>query len=70
MDVYLLAHVHDLDGVKEEKIIGIYSSSKMAEEAKERAKILPGFRDAPHGFHVDLYRIDVDHWTEGYVTVK
>ena len=28
---------------------------------------LPGFVDAPDGFHIDEYRVDQDHWAEGYV---
>ena len=70
MDVFLLWHVHELSGGEEDaKLIGVYSSQETAEEAKHRALSQPGFRDVPEGFMIDRYRVDQDHWTEGYITV-
>jgi hypothetical protein len=63
--VFLLWHEHDDDG----KLIGVYSSEENAIAARGRVGNKPGFADSPEGFTVDPYRIDEDHWTEGYVTV-
>jgi hypothetical protein len=80
--VYLVQHLHNLSGDREDiKIIGIYRTERAAIEAIERAKTLPGFNDHPElrnpivdinvesGFYIDEYKLDEDHWTEGYVTV-
>jgi hypothetical protein len=70
-DVFVVEHlhVHD-DGEEDAKLIGIYSTRTAAEKAVERLKLKPGFRDTPEGFTIDLYRLDEDHWTEGFVTVR
>jgi hypothetical protein len=70
MEVYLLWHTHDLNQDEDSKLLGLYSSEQKAVEARERAIALPGFRDAPDGFHIDCYRVDRDEWTEGFITVK
>jgi hypothetical protein len=68
--VFVLQHVHSRgDGVEDVKFIGVYSSKEKADAAVVRLSRLPGFSDAPDGFHVDEYRIDQDHWVEGYVVV-
>lgn len=68
--VYVLQHIHTrADDVEDVKFIGVYSSREKAESAVARLNRLPGFSEAPDGFHVDEYRIDRDHWVEGYVTV-
>jgi len=46
----------------------VYSAREKAEAAVARLGPLPGFVDAQEGFHIDEYRIDQDHWAEGYVT--
>jgi hypothetical protein len=48
--------------------IGVYSSRQTAEEAVRKLRELSGFRDHPDGFHVESYQLDLDHWTEGFVT--
>ncbi|HEY8505603.1 MAG TPA: hypothetical protein VIL46_13545 [Gemmataceae bacterium] len=69
MEVYPLWHVHEFeDGREDEKLLGIYSSRELAEEALERARSLPGFRDAPDGFEIGCYTVDRVCWPEGYVT--
>ena len=66
--VFVLQHVHSReDGGEDVKFIGVYSSREKAEAAVARLSRLPGFSDAPDGFHIDEYRIDQDHWVEGYV---
>ena len=66
--VFVLQHVHSReDGVEDVKFIGVYSSREKAQEAVARLARLPGFAEAPDGFHIDEYRVDQDHWAEGYV---
>jgi hypothetical protein len=66
--VFVLQHVHtQADGAEDVKFIGVYSSRATADAAAARLGRLPGFSDAPDGFHVDEYRVDQDHWVEGYV---
>ena len=67
MFVYLLLHIHEVNpGEEDEKLIGIYTSQEKANEARNRAITWPGFRDTPDGFLIEKYRLDEDHWTEGY----
>jgi hypothetical protein len=56
-------------GEEDAKLIGVYSTADRANEARQRAASLPGFREHPEGFVVDRYEIDRDHWPEGFVTV-
>jgi hypothetical protein len=68
--VFVLQHVHTLeDGTEDVKFIGVYSSREQADAAVARLVRQPGFSEAPEGFHVEEYRVDQDHWVEGYVTV-
>ena len=80
--VYVLQHLHMLPGdVEDVKLIGVYSSRAAALEALQRKRGAPGFRDfpalvnaagakdtAPEGFYISEYQLDVDHWSEGFVT--
>lgn len=69
-NVFLVHHTYTRKGGSEEvKFIGAYSSHERAQAAVERLVVMPGFAETPNGFHVDEYRLDQDHWTEGYVTV-
>lgn len=70
MNVYLLWHAHDLDEEVDVKLLGVYSTEQMAEEAKGRLQHQPGFRDNLSGFHISRYELDKDHWTTGFVTVR
>ena len=66
--VFVLQHVHVREGgVEDVKFIGVYSSRANADAAMARLGRLPGFSEAPDGFHADEYRVDQDHWVEGYV---
>lgn len=66
--VFVLQHVHAReDGAEDVKFIGVYSSRERADATAARLGRLPGFSEAPNGFHVDEYRVDQDHWVEGYV---
>jgi hypothetical protein len=69
-EVFLVEHVHIHDDGEEcVKTIGIYSTRERAEESVERSRLLPGFREAPEGFTIDLYWLDQDIWDDGYITV-
>jgi hypothetical protein len=79
--VYVLQHCHVMpNGDDDSKLIGIYSSRAAAEAAVLRLRVQPGFCERPNvvntevdqdanGFYIDEYRMDEDHWREGYVTV-
>ena len=69
MKVHIVQHTHTSKGTEDVKVIGIYSSMAQAEAAITRLRQQPGFRDAQAGFHVDEYRLDEDHWAQGYVTM-
>ena len=65
--VYVLHHVRKDDEYGDDaKLIGIYRSAAKANDAIARLAHLPGFRDHPEGFHVDRYKLDEDHWAEGF----
>jgi hypothetical protein len=71
MDVFLVQHVHEVDGGDEDvKFIGVYSTEKSAKAAVSRLSRQPGFRETIGGFHVDRYTVDKDHWADGFVTVR
>ena len=79
--VFVLEHLHILeDGEESWKRIGIYKTREGALDAIDRSNKLPGFSDHPKlinfhdpepgsGFNIDEYTLDVDDWTDGYVTV-
>ena len=66
--VYVLMHSYLSDGCDEMKLIGIYSSVESAEGACQRLRQQPGFDDHPNDFAIDAYELDMDHWTEGFVS--
>ncbi|MDP1797845.1 MAG: hypothetical protein Q8K78_10200 [Planctomycetaceae bacterium] len=69
MEVFILHHVHESpEGDEDIKLIGIYSSESLAEQAKHRALEQRGFRDKPDGFSIGQYTLDEDHWKEGYIS--
>lgn len=71
VQVFVLQHIHIRDdGNEDVKFIGVYSSSEEADRAIARLRRLPGFSNTPDGFHVDEYRINQDHWVDGYVAVE
>lgn len=68
--VYILQLAHEIsENIEDVKFIGAYSSEQKAQEAIERIKTQPGFVDASEGFSIDKYKIDKDHWCEGYTIV-
>jgi hypothetical protein len=68
--VYVVQHVHSVDAEAEDvKFIGVYSSRANAQAAITRLGQVPGFSEAPAGFHIDEYQVDKDQWAEGYSTL-
>jgi hypothetical protein len=61
--------LHSLPETGRVKVVGIYSSRVLAEEAQERARALPGFCDEPDGFSIEQYEVDRDHWSRGFVRI-
>ena len=59
--------LHSLPESGRVKVVGIYSSKSLAEEAADRAKALPGFLEEPGGFTIEQYQVDKDHWPRGVV---
>jgi hypothetical protein len=64
--VYVLWHVHNAQGIEDEKLIGVYRSAEDAKEAIERLKNKPGFRDTQNGFLIDEHPLNRDSWEEGF----
>lgn len=63
----LFVLLHSLPETGKVKVIGIYSSRALAEEAEGRSRELPGFVDEPDGFTIEQYEVDRDHWPRGFV---
>jgi hypothetical protein len=63
----LFVLLHSLPETGKVKVIGIYSSRALAQEAEERSRLLPGFADEPDGFAIEQYEVDKDHWPRGFV---
>jgi hypothetical protein len=59
--------LHSLPESGRVKVVGIYSSRALAEEAEERTRALDGFSEEPHGFTIDQYEVDTDYWSRGFV---
>jgi hypothetical protein len=67
--VYVVQHLHIINEDEEDiKMIGVYATEQLAQEAVERLRQQPGFCDAPEGFHISRYELNRDHWIEGYFT--
>jgi hypothetical protein len=77
--VFVLFHtVSYLDGTNDGKLLGVYSTHELALAAAKRLSAQPGFKDWPRlldaspesgegGFTIDGYRVDQDHWEEGFI---
>jgi hypothetical protein len=66
--VFILHHVHEkTSGEEDIKLIGVYSSRSKAEEAIVLLSLRPGFQETRHGFEIDEYRLDQDHWADGFL---
>jgi hypothetical protein len=65
--VYVLWHVHNVDGSEDEKLIGVYRSEDDAKAAIERLKMKLGFRETQSGFSIHNYLLNRDSWVDGFV---
>jgi hypothetical protein len=63
----LFVLLHSLPETGRVKVVGLYSSRVLAEEAMDRARGLPGFAQEPEGFTIEQYELDRDHWPRGFV---
>ncbi len=63
--VFVLHHGH----AENAKLIGSYRSREGAEAAIARLRNVPDFRVDLAGFAIDEYRLDQDHWSEGFIWV-
>ena len=68
--IYLLWHTRYIDEGEDSKLIGLYSSRKLAEEKILKYKEIEGFKDYPDGFSIASYSLDHDNWTEGFITTE
>ncbi len=62
MDIHILSYARPLvTGHWTGTTIGYYTSLERLEEARERLRSRPGFRDYSEGFYVNSYRTDEDY---------
>ena len=66
MKIYLLTHFRNEEELDGFKTIGLFSSEEKAQEAIERLKPLPGFRDYPENFSIAGYEVDKTFWVGGF----
>jgi len=66
--VYNVVHLEEKkpDGFQDYKSVGVYSTRKKAEEAIERYRDLPGFRDHPERWHIKEVTLDETDWVNGF----
>ena len=55
------------EGEDTELLIGVYRTEEAAKATISRLKDQPGFRDYPQGFTAHEYKLDQDHWTQGFI---
>jgi len=60
--VYLLWHMHALNGDDDEKLIGVYRSGQDAKTAIEGLKNKPGFIETHADVLIEEYELNRDHW--------
>ncbi|WP_236208969.1 DUF7336 domain-containing protein [Pseudomonas tohonis] len=66
MTIYLLQHLIEREDGEDAKIIGIYSSTELANAAALKLSLAPGFKGAPQGFSIDAYELDKTFWQDGF----
>jgi hypothetical protein len=66
-EVFLLWHIHELEGADDEKLIGVYRADADAKAAVERLRNKPGFASSPDRFQICPYELNRDHWIDGFV---
>lgn len=71
--VYILYHYDQetLEDNDHRKMVGVYSTEKRAEQAIERLRDKPGFREFPERWFIGHAVLDKDtQWTDGFVTIQ
>ncbi len=68
--IFVLRHEYELDGYDAMKILGVYSERALAESAKARFAIEPGFREHVNGFVIHECKVDDDLWSGGFSTYR
>jgi len=63
--LYLL--LHNPPDTGKVKVIGVYSTEALAEDAMDRARQLPGFAEEEDGFSISTIQVDRDQWPRGFV---
>ena len=61
--VFILMHLHITTG-HDAKLIGVYRSRVDAEQAIDRLRSKPGFREWPDGFSISEYEVGKDQWNQ------
>ena len=62
MDVYVLSYARAMSDKRWTGMtVGYYSSLEALEQAKERLRTRPGFRDYPQGFYVNIHKMDEEY---------
>ena len=56
--VYILEHIHDVDGAREGKLIGAFSTPEAVEHARAVVADHPDFRDFPDCFVITPFVVD------------
>jgi len=68
--IYILSHEYERDGYDTLKILGVYSERNLAEQARARFEVEPGFCEYKDGFVIHKSEIDKDLWSGGFVTYR
>jgi hypothetical protein len=68
--VFLLWYVREIDGRKDELLIGVYTTEGEAVGAIGRLRGSKGFAANPAGFQIHKHLLNRDSWTEGFVVVE
>lgn len=66
--IFKLEHYYEIECKEFHRLIGLYTSFERAKETIEKYKLLPGFKDYPDDFYLEVYEINKNHWEEGFVT--
>jgi len=67
--IFLLHHIRSDDEYADDaKLIGAYRSESAAASAVERLRDQSGFKDHPDGWDIQQWKLDEDHWEEGFST--
>ena len=66
MNFYILEHYYKDNTHSSTKMIGIYSTEENAQKTIEELKKMPGFKKYPNGFIIQKYKLDEDHFINGF----